>query len=95
MSEALIDVLKWQGAACAAMGSPFSGALLERASAALGDHPSFAALFAPWRGLGRRALFDDAVALRWLGALHDLVLERPGEPLARAYAARDTRGPGR
>ncbi len=90
--EALMDVLKWQGAACAAMGSPFSGALLERAAAALGDRPSFAALFAPWRDLGRRALFDEAVALRWLGALHDLALERPGGALAGAYAGRDAEG---
>jgi hypothetical protein len=89
MSEALIDVLKWQGAACAAMGSPFSGALLERAAAALTDQPAFQAIFTPWRDLGRRQLFDDAVALRWLGALHDLALEQPRGALAAAYAARD------
>ena len=43
MNEALIDVLKWQGAACTAMGSPFSGDLLERASAALAEQPTFQA----------------------------------------------------
>lgn len=82
---ALIDVLKWQGAGCAAMGSPFSGALLDHAAAALNDQPSLSAVFAPWRDLSRRALFAEAVALRWLGALHDLALEDPGGGLAAAY----------
>jgi len=86
---ALIDVLNWQGAACAGIGSPLSGALLERASAALGEQPRFQAMFAPWRDLDRRALFHEAVALRWLGALHDLALEFPDGVLAAAYAARD------
>lgn len=87
MSQALIDILKWQGAACAAMGSPFSGALLERAAAALPDLPAFRAAFAPWKDSGHRAQFDDAVPLRWLGALHDLALEHPEGALAAAYPA--------
>jgi hypothetical protein len=41
--------------------------------------------FAPWKDAGRRELFDDAVALRWLGALHDLALEDPDGALAAAY----------
>ena len=82
---ALIDVLKWQGAGCAGMGSPFSGALLERAAAAIPDGGPLADAFAPWADAGRRALFDDAVALRWLGALHDLALEDPDGALAAAY----------
>jgi hypothetical protein len=89
MNEALIDVLKWQGAACTAMGSPFSGDLLERASAALAEQPTFQAIFAPWQGQDRRQLFHDAVALRWLGALHEIALEQPDGALAAAYAGRD------
>jgi hypothetical protein len=86
MSQALVDVLRFQAAACAVMGSPFSGALLERA-AALPDQPTFQAAFAPWKDCGRREVFDDAVPLRWLGALHDLALERPKGALAAAYPA--------
>jgi hypothetical protein len=90
MSEALIDVLGWQAKGCAAMGSPFSAEILERAAAALPDQASFQAAFAPWRDHDRRELFADAVALRWLAALHDLALENPAAPLAVAYP-----GPGR
>jgi hypothetical protein len=85
--EALVDVLKWQGAGCTAMGSPFSGVLLERAAAALADQPSLGAAFAPWWNLSRQELFADAVALRWLGALHDLALDNPDGALAAAYPA--------
>jgi len=87
---ALIDVLKMQAAACAAMGSPFSGALLDRAAEALPDDPWLQAAFQPWAEADRRAIFDDATALRWLGALHDAVLEAPDSALAQAYP-----GPGR
>jgi hypothetical protein len=87
---AVIDVLKMQAAACTAMGSPFSGALLDRAAEALPAEPSLRAAFRPWADIGRRAIFDDAAALRWLGALHDAVLEAPESPLAQAYP-----GPGR
>jgi hypothetical protein len=82
---ALIDALKWQGAGCAAMGSPFSGALLDHAAAALIDQPALRAAFARWWGLSRAELFAEAVALRWLGALHDLALTDPGGALAAAY----------
>ena len=96
---ALIDVLKWQGAGCAATGSPFSGALLDRAGAALDAQPSLSAVFAPWRDLSRVELFAEAVALRWLGALHDLALEDPAGALAAAYPGvgrpGDATGPGR
>ncbi len=68
--DALTDVLKRQGAGCAATGSPFSGALLDRAAAALIDQPWLRAAFAPRWDLSRRELFAEAVALRWLGALH-------------------------
>jgi hypothetical protein len=83
--DAVADVLKMQAAGCAALGSPFSGSLLERAAEALQDQPSLQAAFAPWAQAERRAVFDDAAALRWLGALHDFVLETPDSTLARAY----------
>jgi hypothetical protein len=83
--EAVSDVLRMQGAACAALGSPFSGGLLERATEALPTEASLQAAFAPWAEAGRRAIFDDAAALRWLGALHDFVREAPDSGLGRAY----------
>jgi hypothetical protein len=83
--EAMTDVLKMQAGACAALGSPFSGGLLERAARALPDEASLQAAFAPWSQSDRRAIFDDAAALRWLGALHDFVLETPDSALAKAY----------
>jgi hypothetical protein len=83
--DAVTDVLKMQGAACAALGSPFSGGLLERAAEALPHEASLQLAFAPWAGAGRRAVFDDAAALRWLGALHDHVREAPDSDLGRTY----------
>ena len=85
MSEALIDVLNWQAKGCRGMEAPFSAELLERAALALPTDPALQAAFAPFAGLGRRALFEQAVALRWLGALHDMALERPSGDLAAAY----------
>ncbi|MGH7022601.1 MAG: DUF2332 domain-containing protein [Caulobacteraceae bacterium] len=84
MSE-LTEMLRLQAGVCAAMGSPFSAALLERCADALPNEPSVRAAFAPWAEAGRRKLFDDAVALRWLGALHEAALREPASPLARAY----------
>lgn len=85
MSDALVEVLNWQAQGCLAMNASFSGELLERAALALPTEASFQTAFAPFAGLGRRALFEQAVVLRWLGALHDLALERPGSALASAY----------
>jgi hypothetical protein len=83
--EAVTDVLKMQAGACAALGSPFSGGLLERAAEALPNEVSLQAAFAPWAEAGRRAVFDDAAALRWLGALHDYVREAPDSDLGQTY----------
>jgi hypothetical protein len=90
MSEALIAVLNWQAKGCRGMEAPFSAALLERAALALPASPALQVAFAPFAELGQRALFEQAVALRWLAALHDLALERPSGDLAAAYP-----GPGR
>jgi hypothetical protein len=89
---AVTDVLKLQAGACAAMGSPFSGALLDRTAEALPDDPSLQEVFRPWAEAGRRDIFDDAAALRWLAALHDAALEAPNSPLAQAYPGPDRPG---
>jgi hypothetical protein len=89
---AVTDVLKLQAGACAAMGSPFSGALLDRTAEALPDDPSLQEVFRPWAEAGRREIFDDAAALRWLAALHDAALEAPNSPLAQSYPGPDRPG---
>jgi len=88
----LVRALAFQGAACAALGSAFSGALLERAAADWTAAGPMRALFAPWAEATTRSLIADAVPLRLLGALHDLVLCGEAPDLAGAYPAGDRPG---
>ncbi len=83
--DSLIRALNFQAAACAAMGSPFSGALLDSAAADVASGGPARSLFAPWTGASARALIADAVTLRLLGALHDLALSGEAPALADAY----------
>jgi hypothetical protein len=82
---ALLEHLRLQAAGCAALGSPFSAALLERAVADIAADGPVGGFFTPWAAASLRALFDDAVALRWLGALHEISLSEPGGSMAEAY----------
>jgi hypothetical protein len=81
-----------QAGACVALGSVFSGALLERAAADWTAEGPSRALLAPWREATPRSLISDAVPLRLLGALHDLVLSGAAPNLAVAYPAADHAG---
>jgi hypothetical protein len=65
----------------AAFGSPFYAAL---ASRVVGGLDEIRALFAPWRNDTYEDLMGAAVALRFLGALHDLALS--GDDLALSAA---------
>jgi len=90
--DPLIRALNFQAAACAAMGSPFSGAILEAASAdAARDGPT-RNLFAPWKEASTRTLIADAASLRLLGALHDLALSGEAAALTRAYPSAERPG---
>lgn len=82
---ALIENLRLQGAGAAHLGSPFSAALLDKAAADIEAGGLAGQAFGPWDGLGLRALFDQAVALRWLAALHEIVLAEPDSALAATY----------
>ena len=82
---ALIENLRLQGAGAAHLGSPFSAALLAKAAADIEAGGIVGRAFARWNGLGLRALFDQAVALRWLAALHEIVLAEPDGALAATY----------
>jgi hypothetical protein len=85
--EALARAIGLQARACDAMGSPFSGALLERAAEALDADGAFRAAFAPWAGKSVEAIFEDAAPIRWLGAMHDAALASPTSELAATYPA--------
>lgn len=86
---AIIRVLRAQAGACREMGSPLTGELFDRsADDWLAGGPT-AALLAPWRDLGARELFREAVVLRLAAALHDLALSAEDPPLAEAYAGGD------
>jgi len=81
----LAAAFRLQGEGCTKLGSPFHGALLALAAKDLEAGGPTLALMAPWAGLGVRELFAEAVALRLLGGLHDLVLSGDDPDLADAY----------
>lgn len=85
MTDALIQMFRIQGEACARLGSPFHGALCEQAADAIAAGDNIAGLFEPWAKADRRKLFEDAVPMRFLGALHDLVLSGAAPALAEVY----------
>ncbi|CAN5562964.1 DUF2332 domain-containing protein [soil metagenome] len=77
--------LRLQAAGCRNLGSPFHGDLLEHAADDLEAGGPIAALLAPWANADLRKLFDDAMPLRLLGGLHDLVLSGDEPALAATY----------
>jgi hypothetical protein len=90
--ESLTRALTLQAGVCTAMGSAFSGALLERAAADVAEGGATRNLFAPWEGASTRSLIADAVTLRLLGALHDLALSGEDPALAAAYPTAERPG---
>lgn len=84
---ALVRAFEFQSGACATFGSPFSAAILDRAARDVEAGGPVADLVIPWRGLPTRALVSEAIAIRWLGAAHDLVLSGEDPGLADAYPA--------
>jgi hypothetical protein len=72
--DALPQSLRTQARICAAMGSPFSGGLLDRAAEDVAAGGPVACILSDWTGAPLVALLKDAVPLRWLGATHDLAL---------------------
>ena len=80
LSQALLG----QARGCGTMGSAFYEALLQHAADNVTDAP-LVRLFAPWEGRSVKSLFEDAVALRFLGGLNDLVLSDDAPELAAAF----------
>lgn len=89
MTDALVQHLKIQGHACGELGSPFHAAMLARAADDIEAGWDASGLFAPWADASPKSLFNHAVALRFLGGLHDLVLSGDDPALADAYPAPD------
>lgn len=83
MTTALIEALRWQANGCRALGSPFSGLLLD--AAADGGLGPLDDLFAAWKDGDLQAHIRDATQLRLLGALHHLVLTGAAPALAAEY----------
>jgi len=81
--DPLTSVFRTQIQICAAFGSKFYAALMGRAVADLDDE--LRSLFAPWDGLALEPLTAAAVALRFLGALHDLALSGDDPALTAAF----------
>lgn len=81
----LVRNLHLQAKACANLGSPFNSALLTAAAQDLEAGGPVADLLAPWAGADLKKTFDDAVALRLVGGLHDLVLDGAAPALAATY----------
>ncbi|MDQ2860819.1 MAG: hypothetical protein M3T55_08845 [Pseudomonadota bacterium] len=67
VNDPLIRALNFQAVACAAMGSPFSAAILEAASADAARGGPTRALFAHWKDASTRVLIADAASLRLWG----------------------------
>src|SRR5690349_50935 len=82
-AEDLLNPLKWQAEACRRMDSPFGAGLLDLAAqGALGPIDD---LFAEWAEGGPAAHIREATTLRFMGALHHLVLTGAAPVLAAQY----------
>jgi hypothetical protein len=88
----LVKAFELQAGACAAFGSPFSAALLERASRDIADGSPLARLLNPWIGASTRAVINDATPIRWLGSLHDLALSGEAPDLQASYPTSGSAG---
>lgn len=92
-AEGLIGALNFQSAVCANMQAPFCARFLAHAAEDVAAGGVAAELLAPFAEGEVRQLLADAVALRLLGAFHDLALSDEIPELTAAYPAPD-RGPG-
>jgi hypothetical protein len=82
--SALFNAFQLQARACQALGSEASAAILMRAADGV-DGP-LRDLLAPWEAATVRQVVTDAVPLRFLGALHELVLDGEAADLDGAWA---------
>lgn len=86
MTEDIARALETQAHYCDGMGSPLNGGLLRLAAQDLRAGGPTVGLLAPWNGVAFDRIMADAMALRLVGAFHDLVLSGDDPELAAAYA---------
>jgi len=85
MTNPISEMFRLQGQACANLGSPFYAELCTLVSAATARGDDLRGLLAPWAGADLPKVAADAVPLRLLGGLHDLVLSGDDEALAATF----------
>ena len=84
--------LRLQADATRKFGSPFSGALLDRAGEDVEAGGPTASLLMPWASSTTRELISDAAPVRFLGSLHDWALSGEAPDLTAAYPSADGKG---
>lgn len=84
-TQSLLDAFLIQVKGCGYFGSPLSSAMIAAMRDDIAKGGVFAELAAPWRGESVQALSNHAVAVRFLGALHHLVLTGAEPALAAVY----------
>jgi hypothetical protein len=85
----IVKSLRLQADACRNMGSPLNAVLLDHAAEDWMAGGAMRTLLAPWARADLKTQFDDAVALRLIGAWHELALSGEDHPLAQAYERLD------
>ncbi|TNE35759.1 MAG: DUF2332 family protein, partial [Alphaproteobacteria bacterium] len=83
MSDVVRRTFTQQAEACEKLGSPFTARLCRLAARNLSEGGAVADVILNWPG--DASARGDAVALRFMGALHGLVLEKRNAPLAAVY----------
>ncbi len=81
-TDALVHAFRHQSEWCSYLGSPFSGAVLEQAAAAMESGSNFVGTYLPGKDGDAIA---DVVALRFLGCAHALALSGRSPVLAARY----------
>ena len=84
-TQNLLDAFLIQVKACGYFGSPLSSAVVAAMRDDIAKGGVFAELAVPWRGENVQELINHAVAVRFLGALHHLVLTGVEPALAAVY----------
>ena len=87
MGQPLLAAIALQVSSCETLGSPFSAAVLRAIGRSVDTDLAFTPLFAGWAASSMADIISQAVPLRALGALHDLVLAGASPELGGIYPA--------
>jgi len=81
----ILGALRIQAQVCAEFGSPFNSAMLAKMAEDYEAGGPIGGLLARWQGAGRKAIFDEAVAIRLINAFSHLAAGDEAPALAAAY----------